>query len=515
MFKLIKLYFLNTLKLNFLRIGDKKGKTWGFLALMVFAVVSCLFAAGSYAYMIAAAGLAQLILPIFMAASSIVTLISVLFSSKNILFGYKDYDMQASLPVKHSSIVASRLFIMYFYEFLITVVILVPAAVVYTWYVQVQVLFYVSFVVTLFLIPLLPLTLGAILGAAIATLSSKVRKSNIVQVILMTAVTLAFMAFSMTASSGSFSSDVISNIYDSISRRWPPVIMYDKALGGNVLSLVLFIVLSVAVYIIFSWLVGKLYNKINTAVTAVFTKGNYKVKALKVRGAMKTLIYKELKAYFGSTMWVFNTAFGVIILLAAAVASLFFGSSVINSLGGAEEIILPILPLGIALIIGMSNISCSSISMENGKLWLIKSLPISEKSIMLSKMAVNFIMTAPASFISAGLLCISLKPDFMTVLYMFLTPLAYSIFVASFGLAVNLLMPKQDWTSDTQVVKQSAAVMVAIFTGMAIAGIPIALCMSFGSQLVMPITTIVIAVLGFGLIFWINHGGIRRFREIN
>ncbi len=153
--------------------------------------------------------------------------------------------------------------------------------------------------------------------------------------------------------------------------------------------------------------------------------------------------------------------------------------------------------------------------MENGKLWLIKSLPISEKSIMFSKMMVNFIITAPASFISAGLLCISLKPDFMTGLYMFLTPLAYSIFVAAFGLALNLLMPKMDWTSDTQVVKQSAAVMVAIFAGMAIAGVPIALCMSFGPQLVMPITTIVVAVLGFGLIAWINHGGIRRFRQIN
>jgi ABC-2 type transport system permease protein len=280
MFKLIKLYFFNTLKLNYLRIGDKKGKTWGFLALIVFAAVSCLFAAGMYAYMIASAGLAPLILPIFMVASSLVTLISVLFSSKNILFGFKDYDMQASLPVKHSSIVASRLFIMYFYELLITMVILIPAAVVYAWYVQVQALFYIYFILTLLLIPLLPLTLGAILGAVIAALSSKVRKSNIVQVILMTAVTLAFMAFSMTASSGSLSSDIISNIYDTVSRRWPPVIMYDKALGGNVLSLVLFIFLSLIVFVIFSWLTGRLYNKINSAVTAVFTKGNYKVKAL-------------------------------------------------------------------------------------------------------------------------------------------------------------------------------------------------------------------------------------------
>ena len=40
--------------------------------------------------------------------------------------------MQASLPVKHSSVIASRLFILYFYEILITAVIMVPAAYVYT-----------------------------------------------------------------------------------------------------------------------------------------------------------------------------------------------------------------------------------------------------------------------------------------------------------------------------------------------------------------------------------------------
>jgi hypothetical protein len=35
-----------------------------------------------------------------------------------------------------------------------------------------------------------------------------------------------------------------------------------------------------------------------------------------------------------------------------------------------------------------------------------------------------------------------LKAGFYDRLYMFLTPLAYSIFVAAFGLALNLLMPK-------------------------------------------------------------------------
>lgn len=515
MLKLIKLYFLNTLKLNYFRIGDKKAKTWGFAALMVFVAASLLFTAGQYAYMVASVGLYELILPIFMAASSIVTLISTLFSSKSILFGYKDYDMQASLPVKHSSVIASRLFILYFYEILITAVIMVPAAYVYTLFARVQAVFYVAFILSLFFIPLLPLTIGGIIGAVVAVISSKVRKSSLLQVILMTVITLGIMALSLSSSAMGISSDIISAIYNSISRRWPPVIIYSNALDGNILSLALFIALSLLLFIIFSLIAGRFYNRINTAVTAVYTKGNYKVKAQKVRGLMKTMIYKEFKAYFGSFLWVFNTIFGMVILLIGAVASLFFGSSVLQALGGAEEMMLPILPLIISLMVCLTNVSCCSISMENGKLWLIKSLPVSGRSLMLSKMAVNFLVTAPVVIISSVLLCIGLKPDLITGLYMFLTPLAFCLFVAPFGLAVNLLLPKQEWTSDAQVVKQSAAVMVAVFGGMVCAGIPVALSISFGAKLVLPITTAVAAALGLALIYWINRGGLRKFRHID
>ena len=232
-----------------------------------------------------------------------------------------------------------------------------------------------AFILSLFFIPLLPLTIGGIIGAVVAVISSKVRKSSLLQVILMTVITLGIMALSLSSSAMGISSDIISAIYNSISRRWPPVIIYSNALGGNILSLALFIALSLLLFIIFSLIAGRFYNRINTAVTAVYTKGNYKVKAQKVRGLMKTLIYKEFKAYFGSFLWVFNTIFGMVILLIGAVASLFFGSSVLQALGGAEEMMLPILPLIISLMVCLTNVSCCSISMENGKLWLIKSLP--------------------------------------------------------------------------------------------------------------------------------------------
>jgi ABC-2 type transport system permease protein len=134
---------------------------------------------------------------------------------------------------------------------------------------------------------------------------------------------------------------------------------------------------------------------------------------------------------------------------------------------------------------------------------------------MFGKMAVNLIMTAPACIIAAILFCMSLRPGLTTGIYMFLTPLAYSLFVAPFGLAVNLLMPKLEWTSDTQVIKQSGAVVVAVFAGMAAVGIPIVLSFTLNTGIVMLCTTIAAALAGAGLIMWINRAGVKRFRKLN
>ena len=57
------------------------------------------------------------------------------------------------------------------------------------------------------------------------------------------------------------------------------------------------------------------------------------------------------------------------------------------------------------------------------------------------------------------------------------------------GLWINLKLPKLDWKTDTEVVKQSGATMVFVLCGMAAAGIPLAILLATGSAAVLPATT--------------------------
>jgi low affinity Fe/Cu permease len=65
-----------------------------------------------------------------------------------------------------------------------------------------------------------------------------------------------------------------------------------QALDGSILSLAAFIAVSIIIFLLFVLLQGVVY-KFNTAVTAVHTKGNYKVRKRKTRGVLKTLIYRS------------------------------------------------------------------------------------------------------------------------------------------------------------------------------------------------------------------------------
>jgi ABC-2 type transport system permease protein len=357
--------------------------------------------------------------------------------------------------------------------------------------------FFLSFMLSLFFVPLMPLVAGSVLGALIGVLASRFRRSGFIQLLLLLIFSLGVVWLSWSSGRG-VSASAVNAVYESISRRWPPVSLYGGALEGNVLSLVEFIAISVLVFLLFTLLTGRWYGKINGAMTAVHTRGNYRLGRLKTRGILKTLVYRELKAYFASAIWVFNTAFGMLLLVCLAVASLFAGRGLLEKMGAQGAALLPILPLAVCFMVCMSNISCSSVSMEGSRLWLLKSLPVSERTILYSKMAVNFIMTAPACVFAAVLFNVSLRPGLETGLYLFLTPLAYSFFVAPFGLAVNLLLPKLEWTSDAQVVKQSAAVMVAVFAGMAAAGVPLVLSFAYSASAVLPYATAAAALAGAG-----------------
>ena len=127
--------------------------------------------------------------------------------------------------------------------------------------------------------------------------------------------------------------------------------------------------------------------------------------------------------------------------------------------------------LGVALIIltlSTTIISACSLSLEGKEFWIIKAMPISPKTVLLSKALMQFVICAPVVLVSTVLMLIasSVSPLYYVVYIIAaeLVNLAFSFF----GILINVAFPKFNYDNEAQVVKQSLSTLVSMLTAMLI-----------------------------------------------
>lgn len=515
MSRLIRIYFLNTLKLNNLSAGENRKKAWGFLVLIIFVVFLMLTVALGYSHLLGSAlksvGALEVLPALFVTVASIFSLISVLFTTKGILFAFKDFDMQMSYPISARKIVASRIAILYIYELFYTVIIMVPSLSVYAWLASPGAAFYPIALIALFFIPVIPIVIGVFLGTLISIATARFRRANAARTILLFLFSFLIMAISfamqnVTADAAEFLKNTMLSLY----RRYPPVMLYAKALSGDILNTFYFIAVSLVLFVLFSLTVGKIFNKVNTKITAVYTRRSYKLTGIRKSGVQSALFIKELKTYFSSALYVLNTAFGMIILLIASVAVIVLGPEGLENILKVSlptTLIADIMPFAICLIISLSSSSAVSVSIEGSRFWLLKTLPVSHRHIFIAKIGVNLAITVPVTIISAVLFSLALKPGTATVVFMFLTPLIYCLFISAAGLTVNLFTPKLKWKNEAEVIKQSSSVLFTMLIGFAASGLPLYLMLTTGSIKALIVSTAAAAFVSVLLLVYLMRFG--------
>jgi ABC-2 type transport system permease protein len=205
------------------------------------------------------------------------------------------------------------------------------------------------------------------------------------------------------------------------------------------------------------------------------------MQSLKQTSLLKSLCVKEFRRYFSSSAYVSNTIIGPIIAVIMT-SSLFFAD--IDKL--ISEIpfkinVFDMFPFVISAIFCMMSPICVSISMEGKNWWIVKTLPISTKTLLDSKILMNIILYLPFYLIAEILLTIATKPDIFALLWQLLIPIIILIFAFVFSLFINLHFPVFNWESETVAVKQSLSSFIgglgctiAVF----IAGLIVGICPS-------------------------------------
>lgn len=477
---LLKIRLITQLGLNTFKYEkDKKKKQNKILLSASIALVGVLLMlyCGASAYGLVKLGMSEIIPVYALVISSVLTLFFTIFKANGEIFAFKDYDFLMSLPIRVSTVIASRFLYLYLLNTIFSIIIMLPMGVVYCIRENPSVSFYFMWFISMFIASLIPTTIAAIFGAAITAIASKFKNANKITTILSFIVIITFSFFMMKNGNSQHSLNDMNGIgaivSEQLTKVYPLANMFQKAIvNADIVAFILFVGISVIWYYLFVKILSLKYKQINTGISTYHMLSNYEIHSMRKESVLVALYKKEVKRFFSSTVYVINSGMGVVMAIAFALAIVVVGPSQLIDYPGIETLLQKIAPFAISAAISMTCTTCVSLSLEGKNVWIIKSLPITPKMIYDSKILVNLSLSIPASLISAVLLIIGLKLDVWSSILIVITPIAYSFFSAVWGIFINNRFGYYDWVSETQIVKQSVGSFVGMFGGLITAVIP-------------------------------------------
>lgn len=530
LFILLKNSFINSSGINSLTKGsidNKENKKLLFTTLTII-IVGILICGMSTVYSIALAtalkpkGYLDLLLVLAVIASCLINLFMSIYKAQGILFSSKDYELLMALPLKNSTILASKIISMLSINIVGTACVLVPVGIVYyifngslSW------IYFLLLIISLILIPLLPVIIASLFAVIITFISSRFKHKNIATTIIGMLFFIFIMFFSMNMNN--FINSFMKNseeIVESISKIYPPALYFKDALVYNdFISLLKLILISVIPFAAFIYVFSKTYKTINGKLSESYKKANYKVEELKRSNQLKAILVQELRRYIATPIYVMNTAFGPVLLLMASIATLFIDkNTLVEVLGypGMSDMI-PVMVLGMFIFLtGMSCTSNSSISLEGNRLWIIKSLPIEIKTIFKGKILMNIVVTVPAIIISNIIIAIGVKLDIKYLIMNLIITIIFAAVSAILGLLINLYFPKLDWSNPTSVVKQSSAVSITLVSTIVIVLIGAGLFLLLKDSITIYFITVTVVLSILLIVCWniLITKGIEKFKAL-
>ena len=458
----------------------------------------------------------ELLPAMMMTVTCLVLFITTTFRIKGTVFGFKDYDMVMSLPVSTTGVIASRLIILYVINAIFVLMLMVPMMIAYGILEKPSALFYIYGVIALFFVPFVPIVLASVVGTVIALVASKFRHSNLLNIILTMGLLVTFIGLSFTIKdNGQEMVDMSRGLTDQVNSLYPLAALYTGAVTKyHITELALFVLVSVLAFLLYIIVVKSIFKKMNTAIMTGSYHRKFKLKGIKTTCPFRALLRKEWKRYFSSSLYVVNTAMGIVMLTAGTVALFFVDLD--QFLEGQIPVSAFSLvgPIMISFCVVLSSTTMASISLEGKSLWIVKSLPIEPKKVYLSKIALNLIILSPC-LVDALLLGIALKYPWADTLLLILMTAALSAFISCYGLLINLLLPNFNWTNETNVIKQSAATMVTIFSSFVLCAIQfVILSMIPSKSLSYLVFTLLIAAMDVALYLILTGYGKRRYAQL-
>ena len=440
-----------------------------------------------------------LIVMMFALIYGIFYIISVLYYSKDTAF-------LSALPIRERAIFAGRIATVLLGECGLALIIMGPAVVLYGLYIKAGVLYYLQAALTVFLAPFIPVMLATFVASLLTKFAFLWKRKDlwmVIGVMLVVALSMWFQVFGqqmgMMADHAniSFIIQLMTNqsvLLETIGSVFPPAYWAISGLSQNAFSLqwLLFICLSVLGLFLAVFLLGKRYTRLavlsEEAIGEIGKRKSLKKERYQERGPFKALFLREWKEILKTPSYAMNTvSMGLLfpIMMAVMVFAMpeevrteAFGNGMMEILSGVTTQV----PFGLMVLIfaacfaflgGINAAVATAVSREGKNHMLYRMIPVSPQTIIQSKFFMGYTLSLFDSIISFILLLCVLPFLALPIVIGYLLSMAFTFSLCAFSLIIDMMRPKFDWRTETEVIKRSANIMFSTllaFGGMAATG---------------------------------------------
>ena len=452
--------------------------------------LACVYMSGVYSMGMLKGGLDGLtytLAPALMLmAGSVLGAITTLTKAGTVMFSAASLDPLLTLPLSRRTVVFSRVFSLYFEEFLIHAGMLLTAGVCCQIVIgSLPAAFWPVIVLSAFLAPLLPLGLGGLVGLFVNMLTARMKNKSLFTTVFSMAFLLGVMFLSFNA--GTLFTDM-ADIAGSLQARvfgiYPPARLFVDGLLGSIGSFLLFAGISLISLALLCLAAVKGFTFFYSAINATAGSKAFRMGRQKQSGTLLALCKKELRQKYNTPIWIMNTDMGTVMAIVMTVALIVAGKAPVMEVledvfhRGDQAALLFGLVIAAAQCLSLS--ATAAVSMEGKGLWLIKSLPIRANVWLRSKLLISMLPPVAGGLLCSIALTVAWKlPAWNALLILGLCCLvawAFSVVELSLGLH----FARFDWENPAEVVKQGGGVLLSMLVTMAFIGGGVALVIFLG-----------------------------------
>ena len=468
-------------------IGNTIGVALLYMMLMSYCILTCI----GYGKL----GLTGVIPSICALTISMLALVFTFFKTNGYLFNFKEYDMLMSLPFKPKTVAGCKFLYMYVKTLPWYLSISVSMLIGYAIYADITVFTVIIWLLMALLVPVIPMLAASFLGYIIARISAGFKKNNIVQTVL--TFLLVIFAFSLRFIIESVFRDdrveealeTLADSVNGITDLYIPAKWFTKAVTDtDILSFLLLTVTTIVLFEVLFILVGRSYREINSKLKNHAASGDFKMSGSKQRSILNAIAFKELRRIMGSSICMIQLFMGELLALLIGILVLFIDfddliSTVTQGAPVTSAMLHPSISLIVYFLIGMVSSTAATPSLEGKNYWIVKSLPIPEKTLYQGKMLFNMYLTVPVAVFTTAAICISAKTPLLMSLLSVVLSVMLCAFSTAWGCVCGVKHIKLEWENEIEVVKQGTAITLYLFPNMIATMVLIVLSVFLGMKL--------------------------------